>query len=243
MYIYLITNLINVKKYVGQTIRDPQKRLNQHIVDSNNNSQSYIHRAIRKYGIDNFQFEVIDESSSDRDELNDLEEFYIGFYDTFKGVGYNCTSGGDNATHSEETKKKMSKTHKGKKFSEESKKKMSTVAKNRYFSKETRQKLSESSKRENLSPETLKKMSNSAKRENLSVETLKKMSLINKGKTGIQSKISKKVIQIDKKSGEEIACWFSMREIERELSIANSSIGRCCKGKSKTAGGYIWRYM
>ena len=36
--------------------------------------------------------------------------------------------------------------------------------------------------------------------------------------------------------------WDCIRDIERELKIANQNISKCCKGKRKTAGGFIWRY-
>ena len=56
-----------------------------------------------------------------------------------------------------------------------------------------------------------------------------------------RAKLSKKILQFSK-SGEFIREWPSMREAERELGIAQSSICRCCNGKRKYAGGYIWEY-
>ena len=123
MVVYLITNLVNDKKYVGQTIEKyPSSRWNGHKTETRNGSKCSIHMAFRKYGIKNFQFEVIDESANNIDELNDLEEFYISFYDTFKGRGYNMTSGGDSRVMSEETKDKIRQTRLGTKASEETKK-------------------------------------------------------------------------------------------------------------------------
>ena len=52
---------------------------------------------------------------------------------------------------------------------------------------------------------------------------------------------SNKVLQFTK-SGEFIREWPSMREVERELGIAQSSICRCCNGKLKSSGGYIWKF-
>ena len=52
---------------------------------------------------------------------------------------------------------------------------------------------------------------------------------------------SKKILQYTK-SGEFIKEWSSMREVERELGIAHSSICKCCKGERKSAGGYVWKY-
>jgi len=225
MYIYLITNLTNFKKYVGLTTeKKPVIRWNRHKTETTAESTCAIHCAMRKYGIDNFQFEVIDESANNIDELNDLEEFYISFYDTFKGNGYNCTSGGGSFIMSVETKKKMSRNMLGKlnhmyekKHSEESKRKMSesrTGKLNHFygkiFSKEYRKKLSEAH--------------------------LGKFS-------GLSNILSKKVIQIDKITNKEIACWFSMCEAAKELNISDSNISQVCRGLRNTTGGFSWRYM
>ena len=215
MYVYLITNLINNKKYVGQTIQPPHKRWIGHKLDSKN-PKMVINIAMRKYGVDNFKFEVIDESASDRDELNDLEEFYVSFYDTFKSDGYNCTSGGEGYVVSKEIKRKMSSRMKG--------------VGNPFFGK-------------SHSEETKREISKSCKGRKISDETRKKLSAAHNTTTGILSSSSKKITQINKDTNEEIACWFSMGEIERELGIRQSNISSCCRGKEKSAGGFIWKYI
>ena len=57
----------------------------------------------------------------------------------------------------------------------------------------------------------------------------------------LKEKLSKPIIQFTL-TGELIKKWNSIRDVERELGIDNSSIIRCCKNRQKTAGGYIWRY-
>ena len=52
----------------------------------------------------------------------------------------------------------------------------------------------------------------------------------------------KKINQYDKTTGELIKTWKSATDIEKELGIDKSSIGRVCKNKVKTAGGFIWKY-
>lgn len=52
---------------------------------------------------------------------------------------------------------------------------------------------------------------------------------------------AKKVLQFTK-SGEFVSEWPSMCEASRQLGIAQSSICNCCKGKLKSAGGYVWKY-
>lgn len=55
-------------------------------------------------------------------------------------------------------------------------------------------------------------------------------------------KLSKPVLQIDKQTGEIVRTWSGMREVQRVLGIAHQNISKCCLGKYKSAGGYVWRY-
>ena len=64
-----------------------------------------------------------------------------------------------------------------------------------------------------------------------------------KGKFGSEHPKSKQVAQYDKQTLELIKIWDSMHDVQRELGIANSNISQCCKGKRKSAGGYIWKYV
>ena len=52
----------------------------------------------------------------------------------------------------------------------------------------------------------------------------------------------KKIIQINKDTKEIIKIYNSIIEASKELKISRSSISKCCKGKYKTCGGYIWKY-
>lgn len=96
-YIYRIKNNINGKSYIGKTqYDDPVKRYKEHIDESKRNKKRScnraIYRAFRKYGIENFSFEIIEESFGlDNCER---EKYYIELYDTFRN-GYNETLGGD----------------------------------------------------------------------------------------------------------------------------------------------------
>ena len=86
--IYKITNNINNKIYIGQSV-NIERRWKDHL--SNSSKKSLIHRAIEKYGKDNFTFEIIEECSIE--ELDNREIYWISYYDTFN-YGYNLTRGG-----------------------------------------------------------------------------------------------------------------------------------------------------
>lgn len=94
-YIYKITNNINKHSYVGQTQYFYEIRWKEHKTRYNNeNSKSYnisLYKAFRKYGIENFSFEVIEEC--EHKKLDEREIFWIKYYDTFHN-GYNETLGG-----------------------------------------------------------------------------------------------------------------------------------------------------
>jgi group I intron endonuclease len=89
MIIYKIQNKIDGKIYIGQTKKQLSRRIAEHIL-----FDSYIGKALRKYGIQSFEISVIDEAA-DRETLNDKELFWICFYDCKYPNGYNFTDGGD----------------------------------------------------------------------------------------------------------------------------------------------------
>lgn len=90
--IYKITNLINNKVYIGQSVH-PERRWHEHIW-GNNKYKSYIHSAIKKYGVENFLFEIIE---SNIENYNEREIYWINFYQANNSLyGYNLTMGGEN---------------------------------------------------------------------------------------------------------------------------------------------------
>lgn len=100
-YIYKITNLINSKIYIGQTIRSINVRWNQHKSESfNNHGHGYnyhLHNAIRKYGSDNFKIEIIEQCPDE--ERFEEETYYIKKYNsTDPKIGYNFVIQGTGKT-------------------------------------------------------------------------------------------------------------------------------------------------
>lgn len=141
------------KSYIGQTI-DPERRMEQHRKMKGDDA---FHRAIKKYGFDNFTYEVLvtvdlDNEQELKQKLDFFERFYIRKYHTY-GKGYNMTLGGDGSlgrVTSEETRHKISEANKGKhnhqlgrKHSDEEKQKMSLAQRGKVISEDTKKKMSE----------------------------------------------------------------------------------------------------
>ena len=99
-YIYLITNLVNNKLYVGQTVNTISHRWKDHLYESynGNKSNSLLHRAIVKYGESNFDVKEIEECQDNL--LNEREKYWIKYYDTYytHDKGYNLSYGGEGNT-------------------------------------------------------------------------------------------------------------------------------------------------
>ena len=103
--IYLFTNLINDKVYVGQTLHY-KTRMKTH-KDSGKNPKQYFSRAIRKYGWENFTKDILIDDVPEED-LDNLEINYIAFYDSFnREKGYNLTMGGGGTSGWKKTKEQM----------------------------------------------------------------------------------------------------------------------------------------
>ena len=95
--IYKITNNINNKSYIGKS-SDIEGRWNYHISRYNQEKEwdKPLYRAFRKYGIENFSFEILEILENEYDELaNQREKYWIAFYQTYGATGYNGTQGGD----------------------------------------------------------------------------------------------------------------------------------------------------
>lgn len=93
--IYKITNKINNKAYIGCSKNIEHRWLchkSESILGYNPQYNYTIHKAFRKYGIDNFNFEIIEETSEDK--LFDREKYWIEYFNTYYN-GYNETLGGD----------------------------------------------------------------------------------------------------------------------------------------------------
>ena len=146
MVIYSITNNVNNKLYVGKTTKTINERFDSHINTSKYGSQSYLHRALRKYGKNNFSISIIEDNIFCEKTLSEREIYWI---EKLKPE-YNMTLGGEGST--------------GRILSEESRAKMSLKSKQRIrkpHSEETKQKIAKSLTGVPLSEERKRNISNS----------------------------------------------------------------------------------
>jgi group I intron endonuclease len=163
--IYCVHCIPTGKKYIGQTIQALEKRIKRHFCDSEK-TDYHFHRAIKKYGKENFIFGVIEECNLE--ELNSREIYWIDTYNTFVN-GYNSDTGGLN----------------GRLLSEDTKDKIRNSLKNRTFASEHLEKIKKSLIGKTLSEETKNKISQSKigkSRGPLSEEHKKKIGDANRGK-------------------------------------------------------------
>lgn len=93
-YVYLVTNLVNGKKYVGQTKLIP-KRWGEHLSAARRGVAYPLYRAMRKYGVENFTVECLETVTSGRSDLLAAEVRQIAFHDCKAPKGYNLTPGGE----------------------------------------------------------------------------------------------------------------------------------------------------
>ncbi len=153
--IYCIENIINGKKYIGQSI-NIFSRWKQHINKAKSGTNTALYNAIRKYGKDNFKFYIL--KKCNKNELSDLEIMYIKKYNTKAPRGYNMTDDGEGTvgvrmygkenpmfglTHSDKTKELIRQKAIGRNVSEETRQKLSKTSKGRKHSEQFKQKMSE----------------------------------------------------------------------------------------------------
>lgn len=235
--IYGWYNTKNEKWYIGQTIR-PEARFKSHIYFSTRiKNSNHFYRAIRKYGLENFVYCVLEENVL-FENLNMREMDWIEYYDSFYG-GYNLTLGVGGAKGvilSKEARRKISEFHKGKPvwnsgkhgiYSEETLKKFSKAFKGR--------KAWNSGKTNIYSEETLRKISQS--NTNPSKETRRKMSESHKGQIAWNRR---SVSQYDL-NGNFIKSYPSIAKAKEENPKCGT-ISAVCRGKGKQSGGFIWKY-
>ena len=234
--IYKFTNKINGKIYIGQTV-DEKRRLSEHKRCSKKKGNPSFHKAIEKYGWDNFEYKILFKGhcNNEQDLINTLnfkEIISIKYFDSYnKKKSYNLTFGGGGQLGfklTEETKQKISDSRKGEKnpmFGKRGKD-SPNYGKTKTLSLETKQKISESLKGEknpfygkHHTDETKKKISDSVKK------TLSNPAIKEKISNSLKLAFSKsKVKKSDSKKGERNRNFgkHHSEETKQKLRLINS---------------------
>ena len=207
--LYIHTNKENGKSYVGITSQDPELRW---MNGKGYESRLVFGRAIRKYGWENFEHEIVMRDLSEED-AKFLEKWLIKTLKTQDRFwGYNMTSGGDGVVgyhHTQETKRKLSEFQKGERH----------VNYGKHLSESTKRKIGEKNKGNKYalgvvrSKETKEKMSNS----------------------------KKKAVQMFD-GGNLVKEFISAKDAQEATGISRKNISLCCLGYRKHAGGYSWKF-
>lgn len=244
-YIYLITDTTNGKQYVGQHHYDKEE------LDSNYHGSGRIISRIYKKRPETLKEEYLKTCYS-QTELDEWEKYFIFTFNTLSPNGYNLEEGGCGGVPCEETRRKISLSHKGKILSEEHKRKLSSSHKGKpshnkgkTFSEEHKRKISNAkkgkpahNKGKSMSEETKKKLSDALKGRTapnkgipMSEEQKKKMR---------NDKRSKKVLQFTL-NGEFIREWPSTAECGRN-GYNEGHVAACCRGEEKSHKGFIFQF-
>ena len=219
MGIYKITNQINGKVYIGQSI-NIEHRWKEHIQEAKHGDKKYkIYLALRKYGIENFKFEILEECQ--REELNEKEIFYIEKYNSYYD-GYNSNLGGQGkgfqkVINPEEIYQLWDAGLSMKEICDELKNKVGHTTIKKYLSNYKNYSATESNRRGILRSEKVKNHLNNY--------------------DGCYQ--CNKVYQYDL-WGNFIAEYSSYAEAERKTRTNKDTIGRVINGKQEQAGGYQW---
>ena len=235
-YIYLITNNVNGKSYVGQTSsKYVSIRWGNHRAEARRRKNHPLYNSINKYGIDNFSFEVLLEDVSD-DELDYYERLWISKLNTLIPNGYNIANGGTHLKGEDNPMHGKTPWNKGIPLSEEAKINLSDK-----FTEERKSKQSDAIK----SGEHPFSKTN-GKNTLFKGKKHKKESI---SSNALSQKNRKSVVMINKDTNEEIMCFVSLgqaskyiKENTKYIKADYATINKVCKGINKSAYGYCWKF-
>lgn len=228
--VYKITNRITDEVYIGKTCGSAEKRLKQHFkeareaLDGKRQSFPLFHRMIIKYGADNFYIEVLEDNIEDN-SIDAREAYWIDFYDSFNN-GYNSNYGNKKTNRNANVKANQKviqydlKGHfikvwdSARIVGEEFEVSASNVRRNC------------NKKSSNCKGYIFRWYSENFPY-NIEVGDIKRRSH------------SVPIGKYDKNTDEIIDIYSSMKEAAAETNINYQCIYNCCRGKQKTAGGYV----
>ena len=242
--IYLITNLINNKKYIGQTQQGrEEKRWQEHFVYTVNDNK-LLHNAIRKYGSENFEVKTI-ETDIPEELIDERERYYIKYYNTFylNKQGYNMTEGGQGIhgyIHTEETKQQIKESNLAtwQKIKEEEPERYAQLCLNRSLANKGKPKSAEHRAKMSVIASTRTGEKNPFYGKHFSEESKEKQRENWRNKCEPIKAFSAQTGQLYKK-------YYTAMDAVRDLNLqssANSRIITICKEQKGVGYGFIWRY-
>lgn len=265
--VYMHTNKINNKVYIGQTgksVNDRWRKDGAGYLKKRKDGTYYqplFARAIQKYGWDNFEHIIFEEGLTKSDACH-IEKLLIAIYQSNNPIyGYNLSSGGESGTSgcimSDEQKQRISEIRR--KCWEDDDYRQNQIESHKWQSGENHpfygKKHTEESK-ELISKKAKERFADPANHpfygkhifvgednpfygKTHSAESKQKISEANSGE---KSGRARKVAQYDK-LGKLIKIWGYIKDASISLNINYASIIACCNGRQKSAGGFVWRYF
>lgn len=252
--IYCIERIKTGKKYIGQHLGT--------IDDGYWGSGVAISKAIKKYGKGEFKKYILEECNLE--DLNEREQYWIKYYNTFLGEGYNMDDGGksnsgywanlDDKTKAEIHQRRLD--NRPDNFTEiihrahktRNNKAIGDKLRGKKRSEEFKKKRSIEMKKRGVPKEQLEKCWGAKRGSKLTLEQCANISKATRGKPKSfrteehKRKLRKPVKQLDL-DGNFIKLWEGVSFAGNELNIDYTSISKVCNGKAKTAGGYKWEWI
>ena len=254
-FIYCFTNLINQKKYIGSSCSEnPSRRYNQHMYWVNHpdgeKGQYPLYCAIRKYGIANFKYEILEilNENISETELHQIEKTYLFKYNTLAPNGYNQTLDTEHPLNDPLTYKKMSETKR------ELAKQVAEVDKNNNIIQIWRS-IADCAEETGCNEKHIASCCRGERKTTSNryfywLDDNNKLIIPEyhrdpykgeKGTTQIQA-TSKQVAKMDK-DGNILEIYATIALAARENNCDSSAISKTCRGLRNTCGGFYWKYV
>ena len=248
-FIYITENLVNHKKYIGQRIFDTEGRWEKYL-----GSGLLLHRAIKKYGEENFRKEIIDTAYSQK-ELNEKEIFWIEFFNatTCKdyyniaagGTGGNTKAGYTTEEYAASEQKRIlsvSKSLKKRCGEKASSSILSEIqVKEIIFQLQSGAFQTDIANKYGVSVATINDIVNHRTWRHLTNDI--EFPRITRQMVGVRSsKSSSKPVVVYNKEMELIGTYPSARAVERALNVGYRLVSQVCHGDKPSAHGYIFRF-
>jgi group I intron endonuclease len=227
-WIYQIKNIVNDKVYIGQTSKhNVAARWMDHIKSINSGIDSHLIRAFKFHGLENFAFSVVAEVPDDH--LDEAEIDAISNKNSLSPNGYNIREGGSRGKHSQESIEKIRESHIGKTHTDETKEKLRHLNLGKKHTQESKEKTRRAMLGKPKTKEAIEKAAKARTGLKRSDEIKEKMSL-------------SRQIEVEQWSldGSYINTYPSIKKACIETGC--NDISKCCRGKYKQSGGFIWKY-